>query len=87
MPGRAFPAAQPHTEFTTSISVPFVFLTTSSTSAAVFNSFAPIAAISPRIGAISISGYGISTPSFPLSAFRFPLSALRSPLPAFRFPH
>src|SRR3990170_4900942 len=61
MPGLALPAAQPHTEFTTSISVPLVFLTASSTSAAVFSSFAPIAVISPRIGAISISGYGIDT--------------------------
>ena len=58
MPGRALPAAHPHTEFTTIISVPAVFFTASSTSAAVFSSFAPMSVISPRIGAISISGYG-----------------------------
>src|SRR3954471_24664569 len=70
MPGRALPAAQPHTEFTTSISVPGVFFTASSTAAAVLSSFAPMAVISPRIGAISISGYGM---------FESPSADLRGP--------
>src|SRR5687768_12233264 len=65
MPGRALPAAQPQTEFTTSISVPLVFFTASSTACGVLNSCAPIAVISPRIGAINISGYAMkSTPVF-----------------------
>src|SRR4051812_2160306 len=75
IPGRALPAAHPHTEFTTSINVPRVFLTASSTAAAVFSSLAPIAVISPRIGAINISGYGI----FFCSLLPAPCSLLPAP--------
>ena len=56
MPGRAFPAAQPHTEFTTSMVVPGC-LTTSSTASGVFSSSNPRRVSSERIGAMNGSGY------------------------------
>ena len=58
MPGRAFPAAQPQTEFTTIITVPFV-RTASSTSAGVRSSLTPRRVSSARIGATNGSGYGM----------------------------
>jgi hypothetical protein len=55
-PGRILPAAHPHTEFTTTITVPFCF-TAFSTSAAVRASAMPAEVNSWRMGAIIISGY------------------------------
>src|SRR6185437_7623925 len=55
-PGRILPAAQPHTEFTTTMVVPFCF-TAFSTSAAVRASWMPAEVSSSRMGAIIISGY------------------------------
>ena len=40
--------------------MPLLFFTASSTAAGVRSSFAPMAVISPRIGAIKYSGYGMS---------------------------
>ena len=56
MPGRALPAAQPHTEFTTIISVPAVPVTAASTSAGVRSSLMPRSVSSLRIGATKNSG-------------------------------
>src|SRR5215831_16199332 len=58
-PGRARPAAHPHTEFTTTISVPLVSWTAASTSADVRSSSTPSAVNSARIGATKNSGYGM----------------------------
>src|SRR5947209_5493 len=55
-PGRILPAAHPHTEFTTTMSVPF-WLIAFSTSAAVRASWIPALVNSWRIGAIIPSGY------------------------------
>src|SRR5262245_24627800 len=55
-PGRILPAAHPHTELTTTITVPFCW-TEFSTSAAVRASAMPAEVNSCRMGAIIISGY------------------------------
>src|SRR6185436_14642825 len=59
MPGRALPAAQPHTELTTIIRVPAVPVTAASTSSRVRSSLTPIAVSSWRIGSTKNSGYGM----------------------------
>jgi hypothetical protein len=61
--GRAFRAAQPHTEFTTTSVVPS-WRSVSSTCCAVLSSSTPRRVSSSRIGRSSISGYGISTLRF-----------------------
>src|ERR1017187_6486314 len=61
MPGRAFPAAHPHTELTTIITTPGDF-TTASTSSGVRHSRGPMATSSWRMGATRYSGYGIYDP-------------------------
>ena len=55
MPGRALPAAHPHTEFTTIMVKPGA-ATAASTSAAVRSSRAPRLVSSARIGAMKSSG-------------------------------
>src|SRR5215467_1070332 len=76
-PGRILPAAHPHTEFTTTMVVPF-WASAFSTSAAVRASAMPAEVSSWRIGAIIISGYilfppyGLSTPDFIKKHLRFP---------------
>ena len=54
MPGRALPAAQPHTEFTTIISDALGVLHGVVHRGGRLQLFAPISVISPRIGAINI---------------------------------
>src|ERR1051326_4479337 len=58
-PGRALPAAQPQTELTTTISVPFVLTMASSTCWGVRVSSTPIRVRSSRIGLMRISEHGI----------------------------
>jgi hypothetical protein len=58
-PGRALPAAQPQTEFTTTNVVPSWLFRASSTSSGVLSSTNPWAVSSALMGATSISGYGI----------------------------
>src|SRR5262245_11380694 len=55
VPGRALPAAQPHTEFTTIIVVPDCF-TAASTASGVLRSSNPRRFSSARIGAMNGSG-------------------------------
>ena len=55
MPGRALPAAQPHTEFTTSSVVPGR-ATAASTASGVRSSSKPSTVSSSRIGAMKCSG-------------------------------
>src|SRR5437870_10293850 len=58
--GRASPAAHPQTEFTTTITVPFVLRITSSKSSGVRVSSTPKRVRSSLMGLIRISGYGIT---------------------------
>ena len=58
-PGRALPAAQPQTELTTTISVPFVFRMASSTCSGVRVSSTPSRVRSSRMGLMRISEYGM----------------------------
>src|SRR5215469_18717238 len=62
-PGRILPAAHPHTQFTTTLTVPF-WATAASTSAAVRASAIPAEVSSCRIGAIIISGYILCLPKY-----------------------
>ena len=55
-PGRALPAAQPQTEFTTTITVP-LRATASSTASVVRSSSKPRLVSSSRMGATKNSGY------------------------------
>src|SRR5690606_32396427 len=57
MPGRAAPAAHPHTELITSRVVPFCSFNTLSTSSGVLNSRKPTSVRSARMGATNCSGY------------------------------
>src|SRR5574343_873179 len=59
IPGRAAPAAQPHTELTTTKLIPLLLDIVFSTSSEVFNSVKPTFVNSARIGDTNISGYGI----------------------------
>ena len=54
--GRALPAAQPHTEFTITKTVPSFLSNKSDTASAVFNSTKPTEVKSSRIGAHISSG-------------------------------
>src|ERR1044072_4323261 len=59
MPGRAFPAAHPHTELTTIMSVPDGSVTALSTAAGVRSSWTPRSVSSFRIGSTKNSGEGM----------------------------
>ena len=59
--GRILPAAQPQIEFTITMTVPWVFFRTSSTSPAVRSSCTPRRVSSSRIGRTISSGYAIGT--------------------------
>ena len=58
--GRAFPAAQPHTEFTTTNVLPSLLSSTEATASAVVNSLKPASVKSDFMGATSSGGYIIA---------------------------